>query len=568
MNIKKEIENLILIALKKKEIKIKEKIEINHPEFLKHGDFSCNIAMFLAKQEKQNPFFLANEINKFIPKNKNIEKTEVIKPGYINFYLSKTFFKDFLNKKDIFFEKDSFYSKNILLEHSSPNLFKPFHIGHLVNNSIGESLFRIIKYSGHNTIQISFPSDVSPGIAKTVWAIKKQNINLEDITVYNIADSYVLGTKEYKENEDAKKEINEINKNLYNQKKGIDWDIYLIGKKISLSHFDEIMKKLDSNFKDIIFESQAEIEGKNVINENLNKVFEKSENSNAIIFRGSKYGLFDNVFINSDGFGTYLAKDIGLLKIKNEKKYFNKENINQSLVLTDTEQSQHFQLVKKVSSLIEELKEISEKSIYLQHGRMSFSGKEKISSRYGNVPLALDLIKKIQNKILNKMTEKDFSEKEKNLISEKIAIGILKYSILKVKSGKNIVFDFEKDTNPTGNSASFLFYTFVRANSIYNKANKNKILVVSENSQNTSDLEKVLYRFSDKINISFKNYSPHFLANYLYDISKKFNQFYETTRILDEKNPNFHYNLKLVFKYAEIMKKGLNLLGIENVEKM
>lgn len=168
MNIKKEIENLILIALKKKEIKIIEKIEINHPEFLKHGDFSCNIAMFLAKQEKQNPFFLANEINKFIPKNKNIEKTEVIKPGYINFFLSKTFFKDFLNKKDIFFEKDTFYSKNILLEHSSPNLFKPFHIGHLVNNSIGESLFRIIKYSGHNIIQISFPSDVSPGIAKTV----------------------------------------------------------------------------------------------------------------------------------------------------------------------------------------------------------------------------------------------------------------------------------------------------------------------------------------------------------------------------------------------------------------
>lgn len=588
MNIENKIKNLLQDSLSKLKIEIPKTIVLQHPDLVEHGDFSSNLALALAKQEGKNPRELAEDILNNIEKDEDIEKVEVAGAGYLNFFLSKTFYKDYLNennknaafvnkKRDTFvdgefrsiYPVDNENCKNILLEHSSPNLFKPFHIGHLVNNSIGESLGRIIGHFGNHLKTLSFPSDVSPGIAKTIWAIKNQNLNIDNLTLQQIADAYVLGTKKYKEDEDIKKEINQINIDLYEKKEGLDLKIYNVGKNLSLEHFKEITKKLGSEFEDIIYESESEIEGKKIVLNNLNKVFVKSKESEAIIFEGSKYGLFDNVFINSDGFGTYLAKDLGLLSIKQKKNYF--DNLDKSLVLTDVEQAQHFQLVKKSSSLVDELKEISEKSTYIQHGRMSFAGSEKISSRYGNVPLATDVISKVQQKVLDKMKERDFTEEEKKDISEKLAIGILKYSILKVSAGKNIVFDLDKDTDPKGNSASFLLYTFVRAKSIYNKKSEDKYVGVDplpESRGDISDLEKILYRFDEEVKKSLDSYSPHHLANYLYVLSKKFNSFYENTKILDDTNPNFNYNFTILEIFGKTMSKGLDLLGIKTIDKM
>lgn len=559
MNIKKEIEELLKNSLKNLDINHGGGFNLDHPQDLKNGDFTTNIAMVLAGKESKNPREVAQEILNSLEESQNIEKVEIAGPGYLNFFLSKSFYLDNLNQD---LKIDFGKKEKILFEHSSPNLFKPFHIGHMVNNSIGESLSRILEFSGNKVINVSFPSDVSPGIAKTIWALKERKINIETLSLQEIADAYVFGTGKYEEN---KEEIDKINIQVYNQEECDNLEIYKKGKELSLKHFQEITDKLGSSFEDIIYESEAEKVGKKIVKDNIGKIFVESQG--AVIFEGSKYGLFDNVFINSQDFGTYLTKDIGLLKIKSEKW----GNIDKSLVITDVEQKQHFDLVKKSSSLISEIKDFSKKSIYLQHGRMSFSGNIKISSRYGNVPLAIEMIEIVQKNILEKMKNRDFSDDEKKEISEKLAIATLKYSILKVTSGKNITFDIEKDTNPQGDTATFLLYTYVRTESIFRKNDIDLDFVAfSEDSRNgdVPELEKMLYRFNEIIEKSMEDYSPHHLAKYLYDLAQKFNSLYETINFSDKNNEDFNYNLAILKVFGKTMKKGLNLLGIETVEKM
>jgi len=585
MEIKNEIERMLKNTLEKMEVDFQGSFNLEHPQYLKNGDWTTNIALRLAGKAGKNPREFAEQIRAQIEPNKNIEKIEVAGPGYLNFYLSPLFYYECISKIGRFagtdneiypikyknFEKKE-KNQKILLEHSSPNLFKPFHIGHMVNNAIGESLGRIFKFLGYELRQISFPSDVGPGIAKTVWALKEQKKNIETLTLQEIADAYVKGVAEYKENEEVKKEIDQINIDIYNylygeKNESEEIKYYQKGRDLSLEHFKEITQKLGSHFDEMIFESQAEVLGKEIVRKNIPEVFKEVENedgSKTVIFEGKNY---TNVFINSQGFGTYLTKDIGLLKIKKERY----SEVEKSFVVTDVEQKQHFEMVKEAGEKIAEISDFVQKSEYLQHGRMNFSGKVKISSRYGNVPLALDVISKVQENLLEKMVERDFTEEEKKLISERIAIATLKYSILKVTSGKNISFDVEKDTDPQGNSAPYIIYALVRAKSIFNQDLAKQFLNEMNNRfyLEKNNLMIKVCRFSKKVQESFELKSPHVLANYAYDLAQEFNKFYAETKILDEKEKNktFLY-LQITSSFINVMEKSLELLGIKPVEKM
>ena len=563
MKIKNEIERMLKNALEKMEVEFQGSFNLEHPQDLKNGDWTTNLALQLAGKAGKNPREFAEQIRAQIEPNKNIEKIEVAGPGYLNFYLSKKFFGEELERN---LAEPNFAQKKekILLEHSSPNLFKPFHIGHMVNNSIGESLGRVFKFLGYELKQISFPSDVGPGIAKTIWALKEQGKKIETLTLQEIADAYVLGSAEYKKSDLVKNEVDKINFEIYNKIESENLDFYEKGKQLSLEHFEEITQKLGSEFSEMIFESQAEEVGKEIVKKNIPEIFQEVKNEDgttSVIFEGKNY---TNVFINSQGFGTYLTKDIGLLKIKKEKY----PEVEKSFVITDVEQKQHFEMVKEAGEKIAEISDFTEKSKYLQHGRMNFSGKVKISSRYGNVPLALDVIKKVQENILEKMAERKFLHQEKEKISEKIAIATLKYSILKVTSGKNISFDVEKDTNPQGNSAPYILYSLVRAKSILRKIDFSDEARPLVKKGEVSNLERKMYFFEEILEEVLNDFSPHHLANYLYDLAQEFNTFYAETKILDEENEDFKYNLMVVKKYQEILEKGLELLGIKTVEKM
>ncbi len=555
MNITSIIENLIKESLTSLSLEVDE-IFLEHPQDLKMGDFSCNAAMMLSKKVGKNPRELAQEIVSKIEENEYVEKVEVAGPGFINFYLSKKFYVDFVKGADV--KPDFLNGIKVLIEHSSPNLFKPFHIGHMVNNSIGESLVRIYQYCGADVTKLSFPSDKSLGISKTVWGLKQMGI--DNPTIDDFGKAYVLGTEKYdSEDKSIKTKIDQINLDIYNEE-GENFEIYKSGVDKSRAYFLDFTKRIGSEFDQFYYESECEKVGKEVIKENTPKVFEESEG--ALIFKGSEHGLYDNVFVTGAGYATYSGKDIGLLKLK-----FDNNDFDKSITVADIEQKGHFNVVKKAAEFVNQ--DWSDKTEYIMHGRLGFTGGEKVSSRFGNVPMAEVILEDLKKVVKERILEKtpDYDESILEEVSEKISLSAIKFSVLKVSAGKNMTFDTDKSVSTEGDSGPYLQYAYVRAHSILNKV-ENVSSEFDSLSREVSDFEKVLYRFPEALKKSVEDYSPHHVAGFLFTACDSFNSFYASERILDEENPDYLYNISLVKKFSDILKEGLNTLGIDVVEKM
>ncbi|KKP64393.1 MAG: Arginine-tRNA ligase [Candidatus Moranbacteria bacterium GW2011_GWF2_34_56] len=530
------------------------------------------IAMILAGRLRMNPFELAQEIAQLFRTENNIEKVEAVAPGYINFYLSKEYFSnvvgEILKKCDDWGKIDDLKGKVFLAEHTDPNLFKEFHIGHVMTNTIGESLGRIAQFANAEVKQVTFQGDVGLHVAKTLWGMKELNAELpdEESDVWAkqafLGKCYAWGEKNYsqEDNSNVKNEIIAINKAVYSKEDEVQNKIYKTGKEWSLKYFEEIYKILGSNFDHYFLESETFEDGKRIVEENLNKVFKES--NGAIIFPGSEYGLHDRVFINSEGLPTYEAKDIGLFYNK-WKKY----NPDISLTITGGEQKEYFQVVKKAAGMIN--KEWEEKTIHIAHGTLRLKS-GKMSSRKGEIVRAKKWIEDTADIILKKMKENNVSD-NKEADAKKIAIAAIKYSILKIMAGKDIVYDEEKSISFEGDSGPYLQYSYVRANSILNKLSGYVIgdfKKINLRSGDVPRIEKMLVKFPEIVSKSLSEYSPHVVANYLHDLSAEFNSFYANTKIADEKNVDYKNNVALTEAFRMTLKNGLYLLGIEAVEKM
>ncbi len=554
---KKDLQKAAMEALTELSAPLDFVFEISPSQELSRGDYSSASILQLAKIKKENPQDLAQKFKENFEKRAPdfLQKLELAGPGFLNFFIKPEAKLAFLADKFSFSSK--FSGKKILLEHSSPNLFKPFHIGHMVNNSYGEALVRLLRATGAEVKVLSFPSDVSPGIAKAVWGIK--DLKIENPNIEDIGKAYAHGSEKYKEDAKAKEEIDKLNEKIYKflageNEKDEDTEIYLKGKELSLNFFIETLKRLNSKIDDFIFESEAEKEGKKIVVENTPGVFELSDG--AYIFRGSeKCNLFDNVFVNSQGFGTYLAKDLGLLKIK-----FTKYDFEKSITITDIEQEAHFRLLSCAASFIN--KDWQEKSLFLQHGRMR-PKEGKFSSRLGNVPLALDLLQETTELVQEKMQE---NKKGDPKYAEKIALAALKYGILKVSMGKSIVWDKERATSFEGDSGPYLLYSVARVNSIFKKASLKAIPVKDENLLSFGFVQKMLF-FDDVVKDSSDNLSPHKLLSFLLELAQSFSAFYANEKVLQGGQKEAEL-LFLIAKYRFVMEEGLQMLGIESVENM
>lgn len=562
IDIKSEIKNLIKESLSKLGLSV-DSIHLEHPEDFSFGDFSTNVAMVLAKNAGKNPKVLSEEIKQNLPKSEYIEKVEIAGPGFINFFLSKKFFIESLQNIDESFGKNNLHKdEKIIIEHSSPNLFKPFHIGHMMNNAVGESIVRLAEFSGAKVTKLSYPSDISLGIAKAVWAIKKEggieflkknNSDLNGNIMTLLGDFYAKGTKAFDESEDIQKEVRDVYKKIVEDNSSEEYKIYSYGKDLNLSYFKHVTHRLGSTFDGYIFESEAGAVGEKIVRENVPKVFTESEG--AIIYEGEKRGLHTRVFINKEGYPTYEAKDIGLLFLKFAK------HPDLSVFITDAQQSEYFKVVSSAAGEVN--REWKEKTLHRTHGRMSFKG-AKLSSRLGGVPLATDILETVREEALLRMSEKDA------FLAEKIAIAAIKFTILKSEAGKNINFDPETSLSFEGDSGPYVQYTFARCKSLLEKA-KTVGMEKSETVDKTwepSELEKNLYKFSEVVENSVANFAPHHVAIYLLELSRSFNSWYGRTKVIDEENKNAGFNLYLVEKTSEVLKNGLYLLGIDAPERM
>jgi arginyl-tRNA synthetase len=291
-------------------------------------------------------------------------------------------------------------------------------------------------------------------------------------------------------------------------------------------------------------------------------IFEESDG--AIVFKAEKYDpkLHTRVFITREGLPTYETKELGLT----EEKFKTDPALNLSIIVTANEQADYMKVVARAVSLIHP--EHAKKMFHITHGMMRFVG-GKMSSRKGNVVTGESLLNDARDAILEKMTDRDFGNEEREKIASAVGVSAIKYSILKQSTGGDIIYDFKSSISSEGDSGPYLQYSFARAKSILEKAKKEDILPDPHAfPPEIFEVEKLLYKFPEIVLRSAKEYEPHYIANYLIEVARAFNSFYGNNLIVDKKDKNSGYKIALTYAFSFVMKTGLHLLGIQAPAKM
>jgi arginyl-tRNA synthetase len=324
---------------------------------------------------------------------------------------------------------------------------------------------------------------------------------------------------------------------------------------VSLDYFETQYAQLGTKFDFYFFESEVAKPGEAIVKKFLKKgVFEESQG--AIIFPGEKHGLHTRVFINSEGLPTYEAKELGLV---NEK--YKAYNYDLSVVVTGNEINQYFQVLLKAMSFV--YPELEKKTKHIGHGMLRLpSG--KMSSRTGSVIAAEDLLKQAEEKAREKETQGD------ETTYSQIAVAGVKFAILNQASGSDIVFDIEQSLSFEGDSGPYLQYTQARCLSVLRKAKAEKMQVDTALPKvwETTEVEKLLYRFPELVEKSLEEYSSHYIAHYLIDLARAYNGFYAKSKIIGGDKTAAGYKLALTKATAQVIQNGLYLLGIESPERM
>lgn len=563
---------------------------VDRPGDFAHGDYSTNAALVgyaalqdsfklddVAIKRKQtivhqsasgetysNPRELADGLkNKLDGKIEGVEKIEVAGPGFINFRLSRQAILKEVQKAatdDTWGQNNLYKNKTVMVEYTDPNPFKEFHIGHLMTNVIGESVAHTLENAGAKVIRANYQGDVGPHVAKGIFGLME--MGLSNPTSKELGEAYVLGATRYEESAEDKKRIDEINKAVYEKTDPIVNDLYTIGRKVSLEHFEELYRILGTKFEYYFFESETSTKGLALVAGNTPGIFEKSDG--AVVYKGEKVGLHTRVFVNSQGLPTYEAKDLGLLELKKGTAA-----LDQSITVTANEQSEYFKVMLAAAKEIPTLQDIAEKTIHVVHGMMRFA-EGKMSSRKGNVITGESLLMDLRDVAKEKMQSRDLPDAEK--VAEQVAVGAIKYTVLKQGSGKDIAFDAEKSLSLEGDSGPYLQYAHTRAMSLVQKARAAGVNDKVESTQDITEflkaltLDRLLIHYPAVAERAARELEPHYVTTYMTELAAAFNSWYANVRVIDGDYPS--YALLLAEAVEQTLGKGLELLGIPAPKEM
>lgn len=585
------------------------KIVLERPADMAHGDYATNVAMVYGPKLKKAPLGVAIELVEKLRALKDsadlkpelaglkrLEKIEVAGPGFINFYINQSVYQqnilDIRKRGNEYGMLATEKGKKIAVEYTDPNPFKIFHIGHLMDNVIGESIARLAEANGGEVQRYCYQGDVGRHIALSIWGLRLVDTDMPDesepvsVRVAYFGKAYALGATRYKKLSEESKDENDrpnskdflemdeevrlINKKLYDRSDAEINELYDKGKEWSLQHFEELYDILGTKFDRYFFESAMGPIGAELVRENTapkgKAIFEESDG--AVIFPGEKYDLHTRVFLNKDGLPTYEAKEVGLAHEKYKVFPF-----DLAIITSANEINEYFKVLLKVVSLLSS--DIASRMKHVSHGMLKLPT-GKMSSRTGDVVAAHSFVQSITDEALEKMQERDMSPEYKKKVAEQVAIAALKYTILRQSIGKDVIYDPVKSLSFEGDSGPYLQYSCVRARAILTKAEIEGLttsLALENNEVTALDhngvrLEKLLERFPETVERSWKDLAPHTLANYLMELAGAFNSFYASTQIIKSDDSSSVYKVTVVDAFATVMKNGLNILGIQVPEKM
>ncbi len=568
-----------------------EEISIQKTKKEFEGDFTLVVFPF-TKLSKKKPELTAEELsNKLKEKTNIIASTQIIK-GFLNITFHDEVWIDFLKSES---KNHSYASTEIdkkqqpvLIEFSSPNTNKPLHLGHVRNNLLGDSISRILSANGTYIYRINLVNDRGIHICKSMlaWQKKAQNETPESSGLKGdklVGEYYVAFDKLYKKEieelltkgitkEEAEKQapiLLQAQDMLLKWESG-DEEIYNLWQKMNqwvYQGFDETYKKMGISFDKTYYESETYLLGKEVVLEGLsNNIFYQAEDGSVRVNLENE-GLDEKVLLRSDGTSVYMTQDLGTAVLRAEEY-----NPAQMIYVVGNEQNYHFEALKLI--LTKKLNyKFTENIFHLSYGMVELpSGKMK--SREGTVVDADDLMTEIIEMAKQKTQElgkNDFTEEELQLLAEKIGLGALKYFILKVDPKKNMLFNPDESIDLNGNTGPFIQYTHARICSLIRKSKT--IEVVDYKEVNLLQLEKEillsLYSYPETIKQAAKELNPSVVANFIYDLVKNYNRFYQEIPILKETDTALRsLRLDLSIFTAYVIRHGMSLLGIDVPEKM
>jgi len=529
----------------------------------------------LAKIVKKSPQEIAEILAQEIRADEIVEKTKAV-GGYLNVFLKKDYFsekvlKEILKEQDNFGRNKKGGKKKILIDFSSPNTNKPQHLGHLRNNILGESISNILENQGFKIIKTNLISDRGIHICKSMLAYQKwgkgetpKSSGLKGD--YLVGKYYVLFSEKSKENPKLLEEVQEL---LRKWEAGDKETINLWQKMNNWVYqgFKETYKKLGITFDRWDYESKNYKSGKKIVLDALKKGKCYKRQDGAVEIDLTKYNLDKKVLIRSDGTTIYIIPDIGVAKLR-----YKEEKFDQCLYVTGFEQEYHFKVLFKILELFG-FKWV-DKLFHIPYGLVSLpSGKMK--SREGKVVETDELIIEVEElakkEILKRELELPQAELKKR--TDKIALASLKFFFLKFTSKQEICFDPQKEVSFEGDTGPYIQYAYARIESILRKsALKNqpsKIRAFNLQTDEEWALIKLLFQYPQILEQSSLNYNPAGVCLYLLQLASLFNKFYQKTPVLKaEKEEIKKARLILIQSIAIVLKNGLNILGIETLEKM
>jgi arginyl-tRNA synthetase len=560
------------------------------------SEFEGNLTLVVfpfVKMARKSPEQTARELGEYLQANcEAVEKFNVVK-GFLNLSIADAAWLQLLQAIDA----DAHYGEKtadegsplVMIEYSSPNTNKPLHLGHVRNNLLGWSLAQIMQANGYRVVKTNIVNDRGIHICKSMLAwLKWGNGETPESSGkkgdHLIGDYYVLFDKHYREEikelvaqgmdeEKAKQEaplIKEAHEMLVKWEQN-DPEVRALWEKMNswvYAGFDETYQKMGVSFDKIYYESQTYLKGKAKVEEGLQKGLFERHDDGSVWADLTNEGLDQKLLLRSDGTSVYMTQDIGTAEMR-----FQDFPIDKMIYVVGNEQNYHFQVL---SILLDRLGfKWGKELVHFSYGMVELPN-GKMKSREGTVVDADDLMELMVSDARRVSDEAgknaDLSEAEKQEIARIVGMGALKYFILKVDARKNMLFNPEESIDFNGNTGPFIQYTHARIRSILRKAALNPIGPISPVGPiNPKELELIqkMSEYGAAVRQAGQDYSPSGIANYCYELTKVFNQFYHDYSILGEPDEQKRL-LRLVIarNVAKILKNGMNLLGIEVPERM
>jgi arginyl-tRNA synthetase len=563
MDYKKEIAKVIGENIDVDVDKIEKLIEI--PPKPEMGDYAFP-CFSLAKELRKAPNKIAEEIAANINKD-GFERVENLGP-YLNFYVDKAVFsKNTLEK--IFDEKDGYGSskvgegKNITIDFSSPNIAKPFHVGHLFSTAIGNSLYKILSFEGYNCIGINHLGDWGTQFGKLISAYKRwcDKDALEKEPIKELLRIYVKFHDEADKDPSLEDEGRMYFKKLEDGEKE-EVELWKTFRELSLKEFENVYKLLN-----VKFDSYA---GESFYNDKMDEVVEEIDKKGLLVdSNGAKvvmleeYNMPPCIIKKSDGATIYATRDLAAAEYRKKTYDFYK-----SIYVVGSDQKLHFRQLFKTLELMNH--EWSKDCNHVSFGMVRFSDR-KFSTRKGEVIFLEDLLKEAVDKTLEIINEKNPELENKEEVSEKVGVGSVVFTFLKNSREKDIVFDWKEMLSFDGETGPYVQYTYARGKSILRKLGnaEGEIDYSKLNTTEEFELIKLLAGFQGAIFNAIDKLEPSILTRYVIEIAKAFNKFYNLNKISTEEDILVkNARLRLTEATTEVIKNGLNLLGVGVVEKM